>query len=78
MVEDPIPHQTSNHKSESGSYMHHFHKVWWQLAFYRILNMFFDNHFLFFVTVTAISPSNMATIVTINRKLVKKFIKKLF
>jgi hypothetical protein len=33
--------------------MHHFHKVWWQLAFYPILNMFFDNHFLFFVTVTA-------------------------
>ena len=30
----------SNHKPESGSYMHHFHNVcsnWWQLAFYRIL-----------------------------------------
>ena len=33
--------------------MHHFHKGWWQLAFYRILNMFFDNNFLFFVTVMA-------------------------
>jgi hypothetical protein len=33
--------------------MHHFHKVWWQLAFYRILKKIFDNNFLFFVTVTA-------------------------
>jgi hypothetical protein len=29
------------HKFESGSYMHHFHKVWWQLAFYRILKYVF-------------------------------------
>jgi hypothetical protein len=41
MVEDPIPHQTS----ESGSYMHHFHKVWWQLAFYRILKYVFWQQF---------------------------------
>ena len=33
--------RVSNHKSESGSYMHHFHKVWWQLAFYRILKYVF-------------------------------------
>jgi hypothetical protein len=33
--------RVSKNKSESGSYMHHFHKVWWQLAFYRILKYVF-------------------------------------
>jgi hypothetical protein len=39
--------RVSNHKSESGSYMHHFHKVWWQLAFYRILKCFLTIIFYF-------------------------------
>jgi hypothetical protein len=33
--------RVSNHKSESGSYIHHFHEDWWQLAFYRILKYVF-------------------------------------
>jgi hypothetical protein len=31
-----IFHKRPGLPTESGSYMHHFHKVWWQLAFYRI------------------------------------------
>jgi hypothetical protein len=40
--------RVSNHKSESGSYMHHFHKDWWQLAFYRILKYVFWQSFSIF------------------------------
>jgi hypothetical protein len=28
-------------KVDHTMYMHHFHKVWWQLAFYRILKYIF-------------------------------------